>query len=172
MRGYELMYILDPTMDEDGTKSLIGQIEDFMTKQGVTIENTDPWGKRRLAYKIGRHWEGYYVLSQLQAGAQSVAELERRLRVTDGVLRFLTVRVDKEQAKIGRRRARLAVLQQARRERRGLNAPSAQPDEGPEASQDSVNAEPEAASQAESPAETKETEAANQGQPGPTEEAS
>lgn len=103
MRAYELMYVLDPTLDEDATQALISQIEDFMLKQEVTIENTDPWGKRRLAYQIGRHWEGYYVLSQLKAGPQALSEVERRLRVTDGVLRFLTVRLDKEHAKIERR---------------------------------------------------------------------
>jgi small subunit ribosomal protein S6 len=118
MRGYELMYILEPTLDEDATKALIGQIEEFMGKQGVTVESTDPWGKRRLAYQIGKHSEGYYVLSRLQAGADAVAELERRLRVTDGVMRFLTVRIDAEQEKIERQRARKAAREQARQERR------------------------------------------------------
>ncbi len=118
MRGYELMYILEPTLDEDATKALIGQIEEFMGKQGVTIESTDPWGKRRLAYQIARHSEGYYVLSRLRAGADAVAELERRLRVTDGVMRFLTVRIDAEQEKIERQRARKVAREQARQERR------------------------------------------------------
>jgi len=118
MRGYELMYILEPTLDEEATKALIGQIEEFMGKQGVTVEATDPWGKRRLAYRIGKHLEGYYVLSRLKAEAKIVSELERRLRVTDGVLRFITVRADKEQEKLERRRARKAAGEQARRERR------------------------------------------------------
>ena len=118
MRGYELMYILEPTLDEEATKALIGQIEEFMGKQGATVEATDPWGKRRLAYRIGKHLEGYYVLSRLQAEAKIVSELERRLRVTDGVLRFMTVRVDKEQEKLERRRAKKAAREQARRERR------------------------------------------------------
>jgi len=118
MRGYELMYILDPTLDEEATKALIGQIEGFVKNEGATVEATDPWGKRRLAYRIGKFQEGYYVLNRLQAEAKSVAELERRLRVTAGVLRFLTVRVDKEQEKVERRRARKAAREQARRERR------------------------------------------------------
>ena len=109
MRGYELMYILDPSLDEDGTQALIGQIEDFMNKQGVTIEKTEPWGKRRLAYHIGKHWEGFYVLSHIQAGTGVVAELERKLRVTDGVMRFLTVRVDEEQEKLERQRAKKEI---------------------------------------------------------------
>ncbi|MFQ5791085.1 MAG: 30S ribosomal protein S6 [Acidobacteriota bacterium] len=119
MRGYELMYIVDPTLDEQASKALISQIEDFMTKQGVNVEGTDPWGKRRLAYRIGKHWEGTYVLSRIQAEPHSVAEVERRLRVMDGVLRFITVRLDEEQEKIERRRARKAAREQTRRERRG-----------------------------------------------------
>ncbi len=119
------MYILEPNPDEEATKALIGQIEEFMGSQGVSIEGTDPWGKRRLAYRIGRHTEGYYVLSRLKAEAEAISELERRLRVTDGVLRFLTVRVDKEQEKIERRKARKAAREQARRERRRRKAAAA-----------------------------------------------
>ncbi len=119
------MYILEPNPDEEATKALIGQIEEFIGKQGVSIEGTDPWGKRRLAYRIGRHTEGYYVLSRLKAEAEAISELERRLRVTDGVLRFLTVRVDKEQGKIERRKARKAAREQGRRERRRRKAAAA-----------------------------------------------
>ena len=119
------MYILEPNPDEEATKALIGQIEEFIGKQGVSIEGTDPWGKRRLAYRIGRHTEGYYVLSRIKAEAEAISELERRLRVTDGVLRFLTVRVDKEQGKIERRKARKAARELARRERRRRKAAAA-----------------------------------------------
>ncbi len=119
------MYILEPTLDEEATKALIGQIEEFMGKQGATFEATDTWGKRRLAYRIGKHHEGYYVLSRLQAEAESVSELERRLRVTAGVLRFLTVRVDKDQEKVERRRARKVAREQARQERRNQKVAAA-----------------------------------------------
>jgi len=112
------MYILEPNPDEEATKVLIGQIEEFMGKQGVSIEGTDPWGKRRLASRIGRHSEGYYVLSRLKAEAAAISELERRLRVTEGVLRFLTVRMDKDQDKVERRKARKAAREQGRRERK------------------------------------------------------
>ncbi len=119
------MYILEPNPDDEATKALIGQIEEFIGKQGVSIEGTDPWGKRRLAYRIGRHTEGYYVLSRIKAEAEAISELERRLRVTDGVLRFLTVRVDKEQGKIERRKARKAARELARQERRRRKAAAA-----------------------------------------------
>ena len=123
MRSYELMYILDPGLDEDSSKALVGRIEDLMKKQGVEIHSTEPLGKRRLAYQIKGHWEGNYVLSQLKAGSHEISEMERRLRVTDGVLRFLTVRIDEEQAKVARRREREAVKEKARRERRGVRPP-------------------------------------------------
>jgi small subunit ribosomal protein S6 len=64
-------------------------------------------------------------LSQLKAASQTISEVERRLRVTDGVLRFLTVRIDEEQAKLARRREREAVKEKARRERRGVRPPRA-----------------------------------------------
>jgi small subunit ribosomal protein S6 len=123
LRSYELMYILDPGLDEDSSKALVGRIEDLMTKQGVAIQSTEPWGRRRLAYRIKGHWEGNYILSQLKAAPQAISEMERRLRVTDGVLRFLTVRTDEEQAKLERRRAREADKEKARRERRGTRPP-------------------------------------------------
>ncbi len=132
------MYILEPTLDEEATKALIGQIEEFMGNQGATLEATDPWGKRRLAYKIGKHREGYYVLSRLQAEAASVSELERRLRVTAGVLRFLTVRVDKDQEKVERRRARKVAREQARQERRNQKVAAAAAAAGPKSGDSSA----------------------------------
>ncbi len=120
MRSYELMYILNPGLDEDSSKALVSRIEDLMKKQGVEIQSTETWGKRRLAYSLKGHWEGNYILSQLKAGSHEISEMERRLRVTDGVLRFLTVRVDEEQAKLARRREHEAVKEKARRERRGV----------------------------------------------------
>ena len=124
VRAYEAIYILDPTMDDDSSKALVGKIEDLMTKQGVAIDSTEPWGKRRLAYRLKGHWEGNYVLSHLKAAPEAISEMERRLRVTDGILRFLTVRVDEEQAKLQRRRARNEKKDKARSERRGARAPS------------------------------------------------
>ncbi len=140
MRSYELMYILDPGLDDDSSKALVGRIEDLMTKQGVEIQSTEPWGRRRLAYRIKGHWEGNYVLSLLKALPQAVPEMERRLRVTDGVLRFLTVRIDEQQAKLERRREREAVKEKARRERRGdrPQRPPVERDEYPGLSDDDM----------------------------------
>lgn len=122
MRSYELMYILDPNLDEDASGALMGKIEELMTKEGVEVEKTEPWGKRRLAYSIKGFWEGNYILSYLKAEPSSISEMERRLRVTDGILRFLTVRMDEQQAKLERRKARAAEKDQARRQRKAAKA--------------------------------------------------
>jgi small subunit ribosomal protein S6 len=118
------MYILDPNLDEDASGALMGKIEDLMTKEGVEVEKTEPWGKRRLAYAIKGHWEGNYILSYLKADPSAISEMERRLRVTDGILRFLTVRMDEQQAKLERRKARTAEKDQARRRRKATKAAS------------------------------------------------
>ena len=124
MRSYELMYILDPKLDEDGSKALLIKIEELMSKQGVEVEKTEPWGKRRLAYAIKGNWEGSYILSYLKAEPVAISEMERRLRVTDGVLRFLTVRTDEQQAKLDRRKARGDEKAQARRQRKAAKKAS------------------------------------------------
>jgi small subunit ribosomal protein S6 len=127
LRSYELMYILDPSLDEDASTALVGKVEDLMSKQGVEVENTEPWGKRRLAYRIRGHWEGNYVLSHLKAAPEAISEMERRLRVTDGILRFLTVRMDEEQAKLERQRAHKEGKEQARRARRAARVSASPP---------------------------------------------
>ena len=124
MRSYELMYILDPNLDEDASGALMGKIEDLMSKQGVEVEKTEPWGKRRLAYNIQGHRDGNYILSYLKAEPTAISEMERRLRVTDGILRFLTVRMDEQQAKLERRKVRTAEKDQARRQRKAARTAS------------------------------------------------
>lgn len=124
MRSYELMYILDPSLDEDASGALMGKIEDLMNKQGVEVEKSEPWGKRRLAYSIKGHRDGNYILSYLKAEPTAISEMERRLRVTDGILRFLTVRMDEQEAKLERRKARAGEKSEARRQRRAARTPS------------------------------------------------
>ena len=135
MRSYELMYILDPNLDEDASGVLMGKIEALMNKQGVEVEKTEPWGKRRLAYTIKGHRDGNYILSYLKAEPTAISEMERRLRGTDGILRFLTVRMDEQQAKLERRKARTAEKGEARRQRkatRTASQPEAQAETKPE----------------------------------------
>jgi small subunit ribosomal protein S6 len=143
------MYILDPSLDEDASGALMGKIEDLMNKQGVEVEKIEPWGKRRLAYSIKGHRDGTYILSYLKAEPTAISEMERRLRVTDGILRFLTVRMDEQQAKLERRKARADDKSVARRQRKAARTPS--PPEEKAASP--VEAKPEAEASGPGPAE-------------------
>ena len=154
MRSYELMYILDPSLDEDASGALMGKIEDLMNKQGVEVEKTEPWGKRRLAYSIKGHRDGTYILSYLKAEPTAISEMERRLRVTDGILRFLTVRMDEHQAKLERRKARADDKSVARRQRKAARTPS------PPAEKAASPVEAKPAEKAASPVEAKPEEKA------------
>jgi len=75
-----------------------------VTAAGGTIDKTEKWGKRRLAYRVDKHREGYYVLLQFTCGPETVKELERRLRVTDAVIKFLTVRIDETLKRLEKRK--------------------------------------------------------------------
>jgi small subunit ribosomal protein S6 len=94
-RKYELMFIVRPDMlDEDLTKLTSG-LESSITTAGGTAK-TEVWGKRRLAYKVGRFNDGIFNLMMIEATGAAVHEVERRLRVTEPVIKFLTVRTDEE----------------------------------------------------------------------------
>ena len=92
MRGYELMYIISPEKDEEGIASLVARVNETIETLGGKVEEvvqTEPWGRRRLAYPIQHFEEGYYVLTYFSAEAGRLAELERVLRLSDGILRYL-----------------------------------------------------------------------------------
>ena len=88
-RQYELVYVVSPDVTEDGVAELHSRIEEIVTQLSGSIENTDNWGRRRLAYEINRHREGIYVLQLINGPGEMVAELDRRLRVMDQLLRHL-----------------------------------------------------------------------------------
>ncbi|MCY7344684.1 MAG: 30S ribosomal protein S6 [Pyrinomonadaceae bacterium] len=95
-RVYEVMYIAAPeTADEDVTK-LNEAIQQQVEKEGGTIVKTEVMGRRKLAYPINKKTEGLYTLFEIEGSGQEIAELERRFRVNDAVIRFVTVRVDEE----------------------------------------------------------------------------
>ena len=95
-RVYEVMYIAQPeTADEDVTK-LNEAIQQQIEREGGTIVKTEVMGKRKLAYPIKKKTEGHYTLFEIEGSGQEIAELERRFRVNDTVIRFVTVRVDEE----------------------------------------------------------------------------
>lgn len=94
MHDYELVYILDPDLAEEAVTALMERISTLATNQNAEIKNQERWEKRRLAYEINRKREGTYVVMELRATAAAVHEMDRILKITDGVLRHLIVRAD------------------------------------------------------------------------------
>jgi small subunit ribosomal protein S6 len=121
-RVYEILFIADPNLGEPEVDALAAQVQGFVEKEGGTIQKREMWGKKRLAYDVGRHREGYYVLLVAAGPGPLVKEVERRLKVTDGIFRFLTVRVDEELGKAERRKARRALAEEKRKSRPGARA--------------------------------------------------
>jgi small subunit ribosomal protein S6 len=120
VRQYELIYILPPETTEEAVAELQTQVEAITQRFSATIEKTENWGRRKLAYEIGGNREGVYVLHVINGPAEMTAELDRRLRVFDLVIRHMVVRVDEELAVAERARVRRKSSMTARRVRRGL----------------------------------------------------
>ena len=122
-RKYELAYIVSPDATEDQVTDLHTQIEAIIQRMGVgTIEKTENWGRRRLAYEIGRHKEGVYVIETINGTGELMKEIERRLKVSDLVIRHLVVRVDEQEGIVARTQASRTVTSRRRRIARGLPA--------------------------------------------------
>ena len=119
-RQYELIYIVPPETTDEALAELQTQVEAITQRFGATIEKTENWGRRKLAYEIGKHRDGVYVLHVINGPSEMVAELDRRLRVFDLVVRHLVVRVDEELAIAERARTRRKSAMADRRVRRGL----------------------------------------------------
>ncbi|OFW18204.1 MAG: 30S ribosomal protein S6 [Acidobacteria bacterium RIFCSPLOWO2_12_FULL_66_10] len=128
-RQYELVYILPPDTTEQAVAELHAQVEAVVSKMNGQIEKTDNWGRRRLAYEIGHHKEGVYVLDVINGSGELMKELDRRLRVMDLVIRHMVVRVDEEKNVVDRTRTKRASESARRRVKRGLPAVR-QPGEG------------------------------------------
>jgi small subunit ribosomal protein S6 len=120
VRQYELIYITPPEATEEALAELHQQVTAVTDRFGATIEKTENWGRRKLAYEIAGHREGVYVLEVINGPAPMVAELDRRLRVFDNVIRHLVVRVDEELAVAERAKTRRKDAMAKRRVRRGL----------------------------------------------------
>jgi small subunit ribosomal protein S6 len=104
MRIYEELFIIKPDATEEEGDLLIEQLKSVITASGGTVDKVDKWGKRRLAYRVDKHREGSYVLFQFTAKPETVKELERRLRVMDSVIKFLTVRIDETLKRLEKRK--------------------------------------------------------------------
>jgi small subunit ribosomal protein S6 len=110
-RSYEIVFIINPDAEDAEVMRLTEAAQKIITDQGGNIVKTEMMGKRRLAYEINHKREGVYVLLEVAGSGREIAELERRMRVNDRVLRYMTVRVDeyrRRAQKLKDRRARKA----------------------------------------------------------------
>jgi small subunit ribosomal protein S6 len=119
MRIYEELFIIKPDAPDEEVDQFIEQLRTQLTATGATVDKVDKWGKRRLAYRVDKYREGTYVLFQFTSGPETVKELERRLRVADLVLKFLTVRIDETLKRLDKRKKE----RDKRTAKRAANAP-------------------------------------------------
>ena len=128
-RKYELVYIVSPDATDDQVTELQTQVEGIVQRLSGQIEKTDNWGRRKLAYEIGHHKEGTYVLHVINGSGELMKEIDRRLKVFDLVIRHLVVRVDEAERIVERRKTIRTEDSRRRRVARGL-PPDRQPGEG------------------------------------------
>lgn len=104
-RTYELMFIVRPDMTDEDQDKLISTLESAVTSSGGHVKNVERMGKRRLAYKVRKFHDGIYILLTVEGSGGLIHELERRLRVSEPVIKFLTVRIDEEQKRLDKIKA-------------------------------------------------------------------
>lgn len=120
MRKYEIMFIVDPNLPEEEIDQINTQVEGFVREGGGRVVETEKMGRRKLAYEVQRRSEGFYVLLRVEANGEIVSEVERRFRVMDNVIKYITVRVDETEKKLEKVRA----IRQKRSDRRGVKQPA------------------------------------------------
>ncbi len=123
MRIYEELFIIRPDAPDEEADPFIENMRSVVTNAGGAVDKVEKWGKRRLAYRVGKYREGAYVLFQFSAGPELVKEFERRLRVSDLVIKFITVRIDETLRRIEKRKAE----REKRAHRRATAAPPPAP---------------------------------------------
>ena len=104
-RFYEVMFIVRPDVEDADLDKLIAGFEHTVTNGGGTVRSTEKWGRRRLAYTVRKFNDGNYILMTIDADGTLVHELERRLRVSEPVIKFITVRMDEEQKRLDKIKA-------------------------------------------------------------------
>ena|SRR5437588_365535 len=99
-RTYEVMFIIRPDVTDEDMDKLISNFEHAVTGHQGTVKSVDKMGKRRLAYTVRKFQDGFYILMTVEGAGEMVHELERRLRVSEPVIKFITVRIDEEQKRM------------------------------------------------------------------------
>jgi small subunit ribosomal protein S6 len=103
-RIYEELFIVKPDAPEEEVDQFVEQMRGVITTAGGTVDKVEKWGKRKLAYRVQKYREGFYVLFQFTSGPEAVKEIERRLRVADMVMKFITVRIDETLKRLEKRK--------------------------------------------------------------------
>jgi small subunit ribosomal protein S6 len=130
-RTYELMFIVRPDMVDEDLDKLVANLESTVTSASGTVQRVDRMGKRRLAYTVRKFRDGIYILMVIEGTGDVIHELERRLRVTEQVIKFLTVRVDEEQKRLDK----IKALRDAKQKKSAQPAPEAEAAPAPVASE-------------------------------------
>jgi small subunit ribosomal protein S6 len=123
MRVYEELFIVKPDAAEEEIEQIVEQVRSLIVSGGGVVDKVDKWGLRKLAYRVQKQHEGYYVLFQFSSSPEAVKEIERRLRVSDLVLKFLTVRIDEKLKRLEKRKKQ----REARAARKPVQAAPAPP---------------------------------------------
>ncbi len=139
-RTYEVMFIVRPDLSDEDQDKLISTLETQIGNAGGTIKSVDKWGKRRLAYEVRTFADGMYILFTIEGEGALIKEVERRLRVTEQVIKFITVRVDEEQKRL----AKVKAIRDTKVRGKGTRAAEAAA-EAPAAPAETAGAEPAAA---------------------------
>ena len=134
MRNYEIIFIVRPDVTEEDVDKLIAQMEGVVAGSGGQLEKVEKLGRRRLAYRVEKQREGIYVLFRLQGSGDTVKEFERRLKVSDTVIKYLTVRIDEDLERAAKFKA-LRTKQESKK-RRAKPAVAPAPPLVPEAPQE------------------------------------
>jgi small subunit ribosomal protein S6 len=136
-RRYELVYIVTPDAPEEQVAAIHEQVDQTVQKMGGTLEKSENWGRRKLAYEIQHHKDGVYVPEVIVGSGELMKEIDRKLKVVDQVIRHLIVRVDVEKKVVDRTRTKRQANSERRRVKRGL-PPQRQPGEGRPRDEDDV----------------------------------
>lgn len=94
MKAYEIMYIINPTVLEEGRDAVMAKVNEILTNAGATVAKTEKWGERKLAYPIDKKKTGFYVLTTLEMDGTRLVEVERKLNITEEVMRYIIVKQD------------------------------------------------------------------------------
>ncbi len=144
-RSYEIMFIVRPDVEDAELDKLVETFSGYVTGGGGSVKTTEKMGRRRLAYTVGRFNDGFYILLIVEAPASLISEVERRLRVNEQVIKFITVRTDEEDKRVAKikkhRDAHVKRSAQPTFDPAAAEAPAATPAAEPAAEAESVTAQ-------------------------------